>query len=48
MGHEFCGEIIDYGPSTTRKLKAGTTVCWMPPAHAALTEPMAVGVHAVE
>jgi threonine dehydrogenase-like Zn-dependent dehydrogenase len=88
MGHEFCGEIVDYGPKTTRALKPGTTVCSMPfliradglrfigysdetpggygeyvrlteslllevpnglpPAHAALTEPMAVGVHAVE
>lgn len=88
MGHEFCGEIVDYGPSTTRPLKPGTRVCSMPfliradglrfigysdetpggygeyirlteslllevpngllPAHAALTEPMAVGVHAVE
>lgn len=88
MGHEFCGEIVDYGPKTTRKLKMGTTVCSMPflvrrdglrfigysdetpggygeymrltedlllevpnglvPSHAALTEPMAVGVHAVE
>src|SRR5262249_7357430 len=88
MGHEFCGEIVDYGPGTIRKLRAGTRVCSMPfliradglrligysdqtpgaygeyirltealllegpnglPAtHAALTEPMAVGLHAVE
>jgi threonine dehydrogenase-like Zn-dependent dehydrogenase len=88
MGHEFCGEIVDYGPGTTRRLKTGTGVCSMPfliradglrfigysdetpggygeyirlteslllevpnglpPTHAALTEPMAVGVHAVE
>jgi threonine dehydrogenase-like Zn-dependent dehydrogenase len=88
MGHEFCGEIVDYGPNTTHRLKPGTTVCSMPflirgdglrfigysdetpggygeyirlteglllevpnglpPAHAALAEPMAVGVHAVE
>jgi threonine dehydrogenase-like Zn-dependent dehydrogenase len=88
MGHEFCGEIVDYGPNTTQKLKPGTRVCSMPfliradglrfigysdetpggygeyirlteglllevpnglpSAHAALTEPMAVGVHAVE
>src|SRR5216683_253544 len=87
FGHEFCCEIIDYGPATQRKLKAGTRVCSMPalstPAgpqgigysndniggyaeemllsealllevpnglasvHAALTEPLAVGVHAV-
>lgn len=88
MGHEFCAEILDYGPGTERRLPAGTRVCSMPlivrpegpetvgysnenpggyaermrlfepfllevPAdlpteHAALTEPMAVGVHAVE
>ena len=88
MGHEFCGEIVDFGPNTTQGLKRGTRVCSMPfliradglrfigysdetpggygeyirlteglllevpnglpSAHAALTEPMAVGVHAVE
>jgi len=87
MGHEFCCEVIDYGPDTERKLKPGTRVCAMPvmlesdgpkgmgysnkyvggyaeqmllsapmllevpnglPSdHAALTEPLAVGVHAV-
>jgi threonine dehydrogenase-like Zn-dependent dehydrogenase len=88
MGHEFCAEVVDYGPATTRKLPRGTRVCslpillrqsgsqlvgysndtpggyaeymrlteallmpvpgGMPPDDAALTEPMAVGVHAVE
>ena len=88
MGHEFCCELIDYGPRTEKKLKAGTRVCAMPvmfeadgpkgmgysntyvggyaeqmllaaplmlevpnglpTEHAALTEPLAVGVHAVE
>src|SRR5690242_15615211 len=88
FGHEFCCEILDHGPSTTRQLKPGTRVCSLPalvtptgpvgigysndniggyaermvlsellllevpnglPAeHAALTEPLAVGVHAVE
>jgi threonine dehydrogenase-like Zn-dependent dehydrogenase len=88
MGHEFCGEIVDYGPDTTRSLKPGTRVCsipllfrrnsldfigysadapggyaeyirlmealvlevpnGLPPEQAALTEPMAVGLHAVE
>ena len=88
FGHEFCGEVLDYGPGTERKLKPGTLVCSMPvipkadghrtvgysndfpggyaermvlaaplllevpnglPAdHAALTEPLAVGIHAVE
>jgi threonine dehydrogenase-like Zn-dependent dehydrogenase len=87
MGHEFCAEIVEHGPGTTRALKAGTRVCSRPvlmrptgpqtigysndhpggygeymrlsealllpvPAglsteHAALTEPMAVGLHAV-
>jgi threonine dehydrogenase-like Zn-dependent dehydrogenase len=87
MGHEFCAEIVDYGPDTTRGLRPGTRVCSIPfllrpqsqlvgysnetpggfaeymrltemllmevpnglsPQHAALTEPMAVGLHAVE
>lgn len=87
MGHEFCAEVIDYGPDTQHLLASGTRVCAMPvmirgttletigysnnhpggygefmrlaapfllpvpnglsTAHAALTEPMAVGVHAV-
>jgi threonine dehydrogenase-like Zn-dependent dehydrogenase len=88
MGHEFCAEIVDHGPATTKALKTGTRVCSLPvlirptgvetvgysndnpggygeymrltealllevPAglsteHAALTEPLAVGLHAVE
>jgi threonine dehydrogenase-like Zn-dependent dehydrogenase len=87
MGHEFCGEILDYGPNTTRQHKKGTRVVhpailirgaefhgigysnevpggfaermllseWMlvpvpnglPSEQAALTEPVAVGIHAV-
>ena len=87
MGHEFCAEIVDYGPKTDRRLPIGTRVCSMPvllrgegrqtigysndhpggyaeymrlteslllavpnglaTEQAALTEPMAVGVHAV-
>jgi threonine dehydrogenase-like Zn-dependent dehydrogenase len=87
FGHEFCCEVVDYGPGTTRKLKPGARVCSLPalvtaggiegigysndniggyaeamllsealllevpnglaPEHAALTEPLAVGVHAV-
>jgi len=87
FGHEFCCEVLDYGPATTGKLKPGTKVCslpalitpegiqgigysndnvggyaermllseplllevpnGLPAAHAALTEPLAVGVHAV-
>jgi threonine dehydrogenase-like Zn-dependent dehydrogenase len=87
MGHEFCAEIVEHGPETTKALPAGTRVCSRPTLaratgpqsigysndnpggygeymrlsealllavpnglatdHAALTEPMAVGVHAV-
>ena len=87
MGHEFCAEIVEYGPETTRVLRTGTRVCSRPSLiradgprtvgysndtpggyaeymrlteslllpvpnglvteHAALTEPMAVGLHAV-
>jgi len=87
FGHEFCCEVVDYGPATQRRLKAGTHVCslpalitptgpqgigysndniggyaqamllseplllevpnGLPPEQAALTEPLAVGVHAV-
>jgi threonine dehydrogenase-like Zn-dependent dehydrogenase len=86
LGHEFCAEVVDYGPRTERRLAAGSLVCSVPvllrgealvigysdvapggfaelmllseslllpvPAgtpveHAALTEPMAVGLHAV-
>jgi threonine dehydrogenase-like Zn-dependent dehydrogenase len=88
MGHEFCAEIVEHGPSTTRALPVGTRVCSRPTLlresgpqsigysndnpggygqymrlsealllpvpkglatdQAALTEPMAVGVHAVQ
>ena len=87
FGHEFCAEILDHGPGTTKALKAGTRIVSMPLAmhqggiealgfsnrlpggfaermilteamvlevpngltadHAALTEPFAVGAHAV-
>jgi threonine dehydrogenase-like Zn-dependent dehydrogenase len=88
MGHEFCAEIVDFGPGCQRSLEEGARVCSMPlllrseglqgigysndvpggygelmvlsemlllqvpnglsTRHAALTEPMAVGLHAVE
>jgi len=88
FGHEFCCEVIDYGPDTEKKFKPGTRVCSVPglisptgplgigysndnvggyaermvlsvplllevpnglaAEHAALTEPLAVGIHAVE
>jgi threonine dehydrogenase-like Zn-dependent dehydrogenase len=87
FGHEFCCEVLESGPGTTRGLKAGTRVCSIPVAqgpagletigysarlpggfaeqmllmealllevpnglsaeHAALSEPLAVGEHAV-
>ena len=87
MGHEFCAEVVDFGPATSRHLKQGARVCALPvlvrpdgvypigysnhtpggyaqymrlteallvevpngltPEIAALTEPMAVGLHAV-
>jgi threonine dehydrogenase-like Zn-dependent dehydrogenase len=87
MGHEFCAEIVEHGPRTTRALRPGTRVCsrpvlirdtgpqtigysndhpggygelmrlsealllpvpdGLPTEAAALTEPMAVGLHAV-
>ena len=86
-GHEFCAEVVDYGPGTTGQIPVGSLVCsepalftpaglepigfsndvpggygqymklmegllvpvpnGLPAEHAALTEPMAVGVHAV-
>lgn len=88
MGHEYCAEVVDYGPATERKIKKGERVCAMPLVHhadsvevigystgypggfgeymrlpeallvpvpnglptdrAAMTEPMAVGLHAVQ
>jgi threonine dehydrogenase-like Zn-dependent dehydrogenase len=88
FGHEFCCEVVDYGPSTPVRLAPGTLVVSMPmtlsgetvqgigysndiaggfaqympladrmvlpvpnglpAAHAALTEPIAVGWHAVQ
>ncbi|HEY5638711.1 MAG TPA: zinc-binding dehydrogenase [Dehalococcoidia bacterium] len=87
MGHEFCAEVVDRGPSTSDRLKTGTRVVHpamlprggqihgigysndipggfaelmvlseamavpvpeaLPPEQAALTEPTAVGLHAV-
>src|ERR1700738_3008852 len=88
MGHEFCAEVVDYGPNTQRRFTSGARVCAMPvlirptgvetvgysndhpggygeymrrteglllevpnglsTERAALTEPLAVGYHAVE
>ncbi len=30
MGHEFCAEIVDYGPGASQRLPAGTRVCSLP------------------
>src|SRR2546422_4291376 len=30
MGHEFCAEIVEHGPDTTKALKPGTRVCSLP------------------
>ena len=30
LGHEFCAEVVDYGPDTPRRLKKGTHVGSMP------------------
>src|ERR1700724_2778597 len=30
MGHEFCAEVVDFGPETRRRFKAGARVCAMP------------------
>ena len=89
FGHEFCCEVLDYGPGTERRLQPGARAVSMPvmplsaelrttigysnefpggyaermvlaaplllevpnglsAEHAALTEPLAVGIHAVE
>lgn len=88
LGHEFCVEVVDFGPGTTSRMKPGERAVSMPvllqppkieavgysntypggygelmllsagmllpvpnglaTEHAALTEPMAVGLHAVE
>src|SRR3990167_7282656 len=30
FGHEFCGEVLDHGPGSDKKLKVGTKVCSLP------------------
>src|ERR1700744_6529955 len=30
FGHEFCCEVLDYGPATERRLKPGTRGCSLP------------------
>src|SRR5205085_1487006 len=43
MGHEFCCEVLDYGPATERRFKAGTRVCSVPGLLAADGPPMGIG-----
>src|SRR5262249_35691429 len=42
MGHEFCAEIVDHGPGTTRALKLGARVCSRPTLLRA-TGPQSIG-----
>jgi len=30
FGHEFCGEVLDHGPGSSKKIKPGTRVCALP------------------
>jgi len=30
FGHEFCGEVLDHGPGSSKKVKPGTRVCALP------------------
>src|SRR2546425_11908987 len=30
MGHEFCAEVVDYGPGASKSLKPGSRVCSIP------------------
>jgi threonine dehydrogenase-like Zn-dependent dehydrogenase len=30
MGHEFCAELVDFGPDTQRRVKPGARICAMP------------------
>src|SRR3990172_8853911 len=30
MGHEFCAEVLDFGPGSERRLRPGDRVCAMP------------------
>jgi threonine dehydrogenase-like Zn-dependent dehydrogenase len=43
MGHEFCCEVLDFGPSTQKRFKAGTRVCSVPGLLAADGPPMGIG-----
>ena len=42
FGHEFCCEVVDFGPSTQRRLKPGTRVCSLP-ALVTPTGPQGIG-----
>ena len=40
LGHEFCAEILDYGPSTERSVAPGSLVCSVPVLLRSPTEPI--------
>src|SRR6478735_8813471 len=42
FGHEFCCEVLDYGPGTQKRFKTGTRVCSVP-ALLSATGPMGIG-----
>ena len=42
FGHEFCCEIVDYGPDTPKRLRPSTLVCAMPMTFQSYDRPVAV------
>lgn len=47
MGHEFCGEVVDHGPRTPRRLKPGTLAVSLPMVRAGgRVHPTGLSVHA--
>lgn len=46
LGHEFCAEVVDYGPSTERQLRPGTLVCCPPMLRREPPEPIGFSVDA--
>lgn len=46
LGHEFCVEVLDYGPGTEHRLPPGTRACSIPFVSApGLPEPLVVGMN---
>ena len=46
LGHEFCAEVVDYGPKTERSLRPGTLVCCPPMLKREPPEPIGFSVDA--